>query len=170
MCRLVAAIGVALTAQSPNSFAARQAAEPTVLIIVRHAEKASDETRDPSLSSEGVERSLRLSTVLRDVGVAAVFVSDTRRARETAMPLVSSLGIVAEEYRGREVAALLERILKADAGRTVLVIGHSNTVPTMISMLTVGRETVTLRDDEYDAMFIVTVGSGASTTLLRLRY
>ncbi|MFM7396194.1 MAG: SixA phosphatase family protein [Gammaproteobacteria bacterium] len=170
MRKVIATMGIALIALLPGSFAAAQVGEPTVLVLVRHAEKASDGTRDPSLSTEGIERARRLSNVLRDIGLAAVFVSDTRRARETAAPIVASLGVVAEEYPGRDVAALLDRILKDHAGKTVLVIGHSNTVPEMISTLTAGREAVVLRDDEYDAMFIVTLGNRTSPTVLRLRY
>ena len=146
------------------------ASQPTVVIVVRHAEKSSEGSRDPALSAMGQERARRLGSMLRDVGITAVYVSDTRRAKETAEPITASLGLVAETYPGREVAALIEQVLKSTAGRTVLVVGHSNTVPEMISLLTRGRESVVLRDDEYDAMFIVTIGHHEAPALLRLRY
>lgn len=37
----------------------------------------------------------------------------------------------------------------------MVVVGHSNTVPELVHRLTDGRESVTLRDDEFDALFIV---------------
>jgi 2,3-bisphosphoglycerate-dependent phosphoglycerate mutase len=144
--------------------------QPTVVIVVRHAEKSSDASRDPSLSPVGQERARKLGSMLRDVGIKAVYVSDTRRAKETAEPITDSLGLVADVYPGREVVPLIEQVLKNSAGQTVLVVGHSNTVPEMISVLTSGRESVVLRDDEYDAMFIVTIGRHAASSLLRLRY
>jgi phosphohistidine phosphatase SixA len=108
--------------------------------------------------------------MLRDMGITAVYVSDTLRAKETAEPITSSLDLVAVTYPGREVAALIDQVLKNAAGQTVLVVGHSNTVPEMISLLTRGRESVVLDDAEYDAMFIVTIDHRNESALLRLRY
>ena len=144
--------------------------KPITLIVVRHAEKSNDAAQDPPLSYIGQERARRLGRVLRDVGVAAVYVSDTRRAKETAEPITDSLGLAAEIYPGRAVNALLERSLKEHVGQTILIVGHSNTVPEMISLLTRGRESVALRDDEYDALFIVIIGDHDPPSLLRLRY
>ncbi len=146
------------------------ASEPTVVIVVRHAEKSSDASRDPSLSSAGKDRARKLGLMLRDARITTVYVSDTRRAKETAEPIAVALGLVAETYPGRQVAALIEKMLKNAAGKTVLVVGHSNTVPEMISLLTKGRESVVLRDDDYDAMFIVTIGHHDAPSILRLRY
>ncbi|MEY2625489.1 MAG: hypothetical protein RL412_1264 [Pseudomonadota bacterium] len=145
--------------------------QPTVVIVVRHAEKLSDDgSRDPPLSAIGQERAHKLVSSLRDVGIRTVYASDTRRAQETAEPIAASLGLVVERYPGREVAALIDRVLKNGVGQTVLVVGHSNTVPEIISRLTRGSESVVLRDDEYDAMFIVTIGRREAPALLRLRY
>jgi phosphohistidine phosphatase SixA len=144
--------------------------EPTVVIVVRHAEKADDGTRDPPLSAVGQERARLLARLLRDAGVEGVYTSDTRRARETAQPLASALSLVAEEYPGRDVEALIARVLEHRTSQTVLIVGHSNTVPEMISSLTRGRYSVVLRDDEYDALFVVTMGEGDLPALLRLRY
>lgn len=127
----------------------------TTVIIVRHAEKDLGVPEDPPLSAVGRERSNALERVLRDRAVSAVYTSDTRRARETAQPLAHRRGLEPIEYPGRAIETLVETLLRDQRGKTVVVVGHSNTVPELVHRLTDGRESVTLRDDEFDALFIV---------------
>jgi hypothetical protein len=56
--------------------------------------------------------------------------------------------------------------LKQD-GATALVVGHSNTVPEIVAALGVATA-VTVADDEYDNLFIVT--RGAVPRAIHLRY
>jgi len=167
--KIIVTIGLVILAGSRLAEAASPG-EPTVVIVVRHAEKADDGTRDPPLSAVGQERARLLARLLRDAGVAGIYTSDTRRARETAQPLAAALSLVAEEYPGRDVQALIARVLENRASQTVLIVGHSNTVPELISSLTRGQHAVVLRDDEYDALFVVTTGERDLPALLRLRY
>lgn len=169
MRKIIVAIGLVILAGSRLAEAASPG-EPTVVIVVRHAEKADDGTRDPPLSAVGQERARLLARLLRDAGVAGIYTSDTRRARETAQPLAAALSLVAEEYPGRDVQALIARVLENRASQTVLIVGHSNTVPELISSLTRGQHPVVLRDEEYDALFVVTTGERDLPALLRLRY
>lgn len=168
---LIVVIGVTTALLADAARAERvSTVKPTTVIVVRHAEKSNDATQDPPLSPIGQKRARRLGSLLRDIGVTAVYVSDTRRAKETAGPITYSLGLAAETYPGREITALLKRSLKGHVGQTILIVGHSNTVPEMISSLMRGRQSVALRDDEYDALFIVTIGDHDPPSLLRLRY
>ena len=170
-CFLFAVIGLTVTVLSGVIRAeSASSLQPTVVVVVRHAEKSSEGSRDPSLSSAGKERARKLRLMLRDMGITAVYVSDTLRAKETAEPITSSLGLVAVTYPGRGVAALIDQVLKNAVGQTVLIVGHSNTVPEMISLLTRGRESVVLDEAEYDAMFIVTIDRRNESALFRLRY
>jgi hypothetical protein len=50
----------------------------------------------------------------------------------------------------------------------LLIVGAGNTVPDLVEALS--GEKVTLRDDEYDAMFVVFVPQIAKTKVVRLRY
>ena len=66
-------------------------------------------------------------------------------------------------------AAVAATILNRFAGKTVLVVGHSNTVPAIIRALG-ATEPVTIADSEYDDWFVVRVQPDGKATLARSHY
>jgi len=141
----------------------------TTVIVLRHAEKSTEQT-DPSLSAAGHERAARLATLLAQTGVAAIYVSDTRRARETVEPLARRLDVQVAEYPGREIDHLATRLLDRHRGQTVLVVGHSNTVPQLLATLTGGRYVTRLDEDEFDGLYLVSVNRFDPPAVHLLRY
>lgn len=141
-------------------------AQPTVF-IVRHAEKetASAGDTDPKLSEAGRERSERLARVLRDAGIRAVYASEFRRTQETAAPMAKALGLDVTIIPATDVPPLIARLREFDG--SVLVVGHSNTVPQIMRALGVD-ETVNLAETDFDNLFLVL--PGAPPRLLRLHY
>ena len=148
---------------------ARWLGETTTVIVLRHAEKSALAT-DPPLSVAGRERAARLDGLLRESGLRALYVSDTQRARETAEPLARRLGVAAIEYPGRETNDLVKAILARHRGETVLVVGHSNTVPRLLERLSDGRYSTRLAEDEFDGLYIVTIPRFDPPAVLQLRY
>jgi hypothetical protein len=51
----------------------------------------------------------------------------------------------------------------------VLIVGHSNTVPSILGRLGV-KESITIADGEFDNLFIVVPKPDGSASLLRLKY
>ena len=111
----------------------------TTVIFVRHAEKAALPADDPGLSDAGRRRVAELTRQLVDAdvvaGIDAVYVTPTRRSMETGQPVATRLGLDLEQYDPADNEAVLGRILKENKGRIVLVVAHSNTVPTLIADL-----------------------------------
>lgn len=162
---------VALAA--PPDFAERVAgqtahavhSEPTVVYLVRHAERAEDGTNDPPISAAGEARARLIADILRDSGIERVHTTDYKRTRATAEPLAERLGLPLETYEGGDVAGLAERI-RTDGGRH-LVVGHSNTTPDAVAALR-GEPGPPIGEMEYDRLYVVTLTpDGASTVLLR---
>jgi phosphohistidine phosphatase SixA len=168
-----AALGLALSAlacggSAPEADAAPQTdsrpeastvAAPTLVVLVRHAEKeaAGD---DPILTEKGRERANRLAHVLSEGGLDAVYASQFRRTQETAEIVASAIGIDVGIVDARDVEGLAAQIRGEHAGQTVLVVGHSNTVPAVVRAL--GAEAPEIPEDEYDDLFVVFVeGEGA---------
>jgi broad specificity phosphatase PhoE len=135
-------------------------AQPTVF-VVRHAERAdtiagapAKMATDPDLSEAGHARAISLAALLRDAGVGAIFVTEFKRTMQTAAPLAKALGITPTVVPAKDTAGLTARLKKA--GGNVLVVGHSNTVPDIISALGV-TPAVSVADTEFDNLFIVTM-------------
>lgn len=143
--------------------------QTTTVIVLRHAEKSAEQT-DPSLSPVGRERAARLATLLVQSGLTAIYASDTRRARETAEPLARRLELQVIEYPGREIDKLTNRLLERHRGQTVLVIGHSNTVPALLAKLSRGRFVTRLDEGEFDGLYLVSVNRFDPPSVLLLRY
>lgn len=163
---------LALCALAP-AFAGRAAAqEPTVVVLVRHAEKAASGGDDPELSPEGSARAAALAEALADAGVDVVVVTQRRRTGLTAEPLARARGLAPEvvalgggEAHVRSVADAVRR----HAGRTVLVVGHSNTVPAIVGALG-GPALDELCEHEYGNLYVMVLRPGAEPSLLRTRY
>ncbi len=152
---------------------AAQAAAQQVVFVVRHAEKISDE--DERLTEAGRARAARLAGMLRRSGITAIYSTDTERTLGTARPLADALGIKIAIYEAKAMsgrvdsAALVERLRREAPRGTVLVVGHSNTVPSLLAALGCG-ETVSIGNDEYDNLFVVIPKETGRATLVRLRY
>ncbi|NBU25646.1 MAG: hypothetical protein EBS39_08510 [Gammaproteobacteria bacterium] len=146
------------------------AGETTTVIVLRHAEKMAEPADDPALSPVGIARAERLATLLGSTQIAAVYASDTRRAQQTAAALAARRGLPVTVRDGRDVRGLLEEIGARQVGRTVVVVGHSDTVPAIVAALTRGRNRVTLVEGEFDRLFIVTVTRFGPPAMTELRY
>ena len=163
------ALALTLLALAPAAARAQKA-----VIVVRHGEKISES--DQRLSEAGKARAGRLAAMLKDSGIAAIYSTDTPRTRDTVQPLAEALGLKVALYdTGASMAGkvdarpFVEGVSRAHPNDVVLVVGHSNTIPNLLDALGVA-EKVTLKDAEYDAMFVVVPKAGGGATLVRLRY
>jgi broad specificity phosphatase PhoE len=147
------------------------AAEPArikTIVVVRHAEAApAPEGADPPLSPAGRARAAELARVLGDSGVRTIYCTARARNRETAEPLARRLG--ARPVVVDDTAATLAALGGEPWGATVLVVGHSNTVPAIVAGLT-GQPWNENERVAYDGMWIVTVGRDGVASMVRLRY
>lgn len=74
----------------------RQQQGSTVVLIVRHAEKASD-AEDSPLNEAGTQRALALAGVVQDAGVRAIYTTQFKRNYDTAQPLAARTGVAVME-------------------------------------------------------------------------
>jgi len=167
-------------------------AEETLLLLARHAEK-QDDSANPDLTARGLARAEALADIALDLNVAAVYSTDFCRTAQTAQPTASRLGmpIVVQALSGAtdslehctpaisspalfldsklaDVADLLSWILEQHAGKAVLIVGHSNTVPKMLERLGVG--VFQIADDEYDRLFMVTLDAKYGARVVEQSY
>jgi phosphohistidine phosphatase SixA len=140
----------------------------TTVVLVRHAEKDTlVQGSDPPLDVKGFLRAQVLERVLRDLPLRRIVVTSRQRNRQTAQPLAASRGDTLTVIDG--VERTVEALRAEPRGSTVLVVGHSNTLPQIIEGLT-GRPFPTPDLVPYDGMWIVTRTIGGETRLLTLHY
>lgn len=162
----------------PGPALARSA--PRTVILVRHAEKGADDPRDPALSERGRERAQDLARLLARSGARRLVVSEYRRTRETLEPLAATLGLELERVPARELETLAHSLEATPPGATVVVAGHSNTIPALAARLGAqladvadGGQGPTLDEAEYDRLFVLTLppaGSDLAPAVLELAY
>jgi broad specificity phosphatase PhoE len=155
---------------------ARPAEAQRAIFVVRHAEKASD-SNEPGvlLSKAGQVRAQKLAAVLARAGVNAIYSTDFVRTLATAEPLARALKIPVQKYaardaKGQPTPAPLVQKLKAEHGKdTVLVVGHADTIPSLLKTLGY-PEQIDIPGDQYDNLFVVVPTGSGPPTLLRLTY
>lgn len=112
------------------------AAEGVTFVLVRHAEKAIDDPKDPSLTPAGERRAERLAFALHRRPVVAVYATPFRRTQATAARVAQDHGLAVTPYDPATPPADFASSLRAThAAGTVLVVGHSNTVPAIAQAL-----------------------------------
>jgi broad specificity phosphatase PhoE len=149
-------------------------AGPSVVILVRHAEKAASPPDDPGLTDAGRARADALAEALREARVDAVITSHFERTRTTADPIAAARHLTPVVVQAgtdtlthvREVAAAVRR---QPAGGLVVVVGHSNTIPPIIAELG-GPQLPDICDDEYAGLFTLVLPPGGAPRLIRSTY
>jgi broad specificity phosphatase PhoE len=143
----------------------------SLVIFVRHAERAdggagtamAGAPADPLLSAVGEARALKLAAMLADSGIKAIMATEFHRTQDTGKPLAKMLGLTVESMPSKDTAALVQRLKTEHPRDVVLIIGHSNTLPEAIKAF--GGPVVTMKDDEYDAMYVLNPATGAITLI-----
>lgn len=179
--RILLSIGlVLLFALFSQAAVAQEEFKPITVFLIRHAEREDEPRQDPPLKKEGVARSQELVRLLSGAGIKAIFTSQFTRTKQTAEPLATKLGLTVTAFtlksnpsNPRLIAAesteeVANKILER-SGESVLVIGHSNSIPDVIKAL--GGDTVpTIDEKKFDDLFIVTVYAKGKARVVQLKY
>ncbi|HEX7121914.1 MAG TPA: histidine phosphatase family protein [Gemmatimonadaceae bacterium] len=157
-----------LVAAAPRAYA-----PATVVLVVRHAERAPG-TGDVPLSAEGEARARALAELGRAAGVDAIITTQYLRARQTAAPLATALNLTPEVVAAQgdveaHARAVANAVRQRPAGSTVLVVGHSNTVAPIVAALGGARHRE-LCDSEYDAIFLVVLDDEGPVRTVKSRF
>ena len=149
------AIALALSAPAPG-----EPAGATVVVVVRHAEKATDDPRDPTLSEAGAARANALADRLAATGLDVAYATQFRRTQQTAATAAARAGIEVtvrpvDKANAETYDADLARDLRAlPPGSTALVVGHSNTVPGIVEAIS-GQPAPEMPETEYDRYTVI---------------
>ena len=135
------------------------AAETTTIYLLRHAEKRADQGDDPDLTRPGRTRARVLARILGSQEIDRIYSSEYRRTHFTVLPLAVKVGLPIYTVDAGDGESLVRRLLNDHLGETVVVCGHSNTIPALIKGLGV-REAVEIPEGRYGDLFVVRILAG----------
>lgn len=139
-----------LTAFKP-SLQAQELSDLTIY-LVRHAEKENT-GKDPNLSQLGKERAKALAALLDFELVTEIYSTNYKRTLETAEPLASQKNLTVELYDPSKLNAFAETLKQKSTG-IIVVIGHSNTTPKLVSFIS-GQAIDPMDETEYEHVYIL---------------
>ena len=135
------------------------------VILVRHAEVVGAGS-NPRISAQGQQRAELLASMLKDVALDTIYVTEYARTQETAKPTAARHHLAPRQFKAADTADLLREIRKHSSG-SILVVGHSNTLPRIISGL--GGPAVQIGELQFDNLFLVTL-TASEAVLVPLHY
>ncbi|MCE9593625.1 MAG: histidine phosphatase family protein [Planctomycetes bacterium] len=150
---------------------------PITVVLVRHAEKATDDPKDPSLSDAGRARAVKLAKMLASAHVSRAFCSEFRRTHQTVEPTALAAKVDVTVVSAADVDALIAQLRALAPGSTALVAAHSNTAPKIAAALGVklsnlekGPGGEQFPDAQFDRLVVLTLptGENAAVGLLEL--
>lgn len=156
LCCIVVA-GFSLTANARQ----RAVLPDGIFYVVRHAEK--DTGRNPVLTEAGKKRAGDLYRRLENSNITQIYSTNYARTKMTgdSLRLYQKIDTIhyAADTTGEGLSRQLQNNFKKNT--SVLIIGHSNTVPAIIRKLGVVDYFVKELDEkQFDCLFIITIKAG----------
>ena len=143
-----------------------QESEVTTYYLIRHSEKVrtNEGDKNPHLNDKGKLRSKNWGMVFSNVNFDFIYSTNYNRTIETATPTAKRNDLDVLFYNPREL--FNKYFQKKTKGKTVLVVGHSNTTPLFVNKI-IGSYKYSAIDDLNNAnLYIVTISSGSISTQL----
>ena len=116
----------------------------------------------PSSPQKVGKRAQQWAETFRDIDFDAIYSSDFKRTKETAQPTAKRKGLDIKIYDPHK--PYTEEFQKKTKGKTVLLVGHSNTNPDFANKVIGEQKYANIADDENGSLFIVQVLPDGSTT------
>lgn len=138
--------------------------EAVTIYVVRHADRDGKLDR---LTETGKQRAEKLKDLMTVFGPAAVFSTDFQRTLQTAQPTAAALKLTVQKYR-RSTPDWIDQIKTQYHGKSVLIVGHSNTIVPIANGFG-ARFELTIPEDVYDNLLVITV-SKDETRAVRVRF
>ncbi len=151
---------------------------PTTIVFVRHAEKGTDDPKDPSLSDVGKKRAAAIAKLLSREKPTHIFASEYKRTKQTIEPFATACKIAITERPAANTAKLIAELASLPEGSFAVVVGHSNTIPKIVAELggemrglTQTADGPCIPDDEYGRVVVLTIPNcpGAAPATLELQ-
>lgn len=142
-----------------------------VYYLVRHAEKDTSIKDEPPLTAAGLERAARIADILKGTRIDAIYSTMTMRTMLTVDSLADIKAMKILPYDNKGLKQLLEEIKSSTTNNRVFIVGHSNTIPSIVNTLA-GEDIFknTFAEDEYDNFIMVVAKKSGQSDVYKLKY
>ena len=140
-------------------------AQTSTYILLRHAEKDTSVAgstmmkADPSLTKAGEQRAKNLLDVLKDYIPDEIYSTNFIRTKATVTPLSLKFKKELQLYDPKELISFSDELLQ-QKGKTIIIVGHSNTTPALVNLLIKEKTYSSLDESVYNQLWIVTISEG----------
>jgi 2,3-bisphosphoglycerate-dependent phosphoglycerate mutase len=134
--------------------------ETTTYYLIRHAEKDRTDTsnKNPNLNLKGLERAEKWASYFKNIELDAVYSTNYNRTQQTARPTAGSKELVIQSYNPSKMFdSLFQQNTK---GKTVLIVGHSNTTPVFANKIVREKKYDNMNDHDNASLYIVRLSGG----------
>lgn len=140
--------------------------ETSTYYLIRHAEKdRSDKSnKNPDLTKQGNNRAAYWADVFKKVPFDAVYSTNYNRTQQTAKPTAEAHELEITSYHPFKID--LKKFLNDTKGKTVLIVGHSNTTPAFANRLLNKEKFENIDDTNNGNLYIVTITGDVKTVQL----
>jgi len=147
---------VAFSCKSDKKEESKPAIETTVYYLIRHAEKDRTTTdEDPNLTEIGLKRANNWAEIFKDIKIDHIYSTDYKRTQQTAAPVASAKNLEILSYDPSHLYN--DDFKNSTKGKTVLIVGHSNTTPVFVNTIIEKQEHQQMDDKDNGKLFIVTI-------------
>ena len=108
--------------------------------------------------------------MLKHVNLAAVYSTPYIRTKQTVLPTAQEHGLEVQLYTAKKQKDFLKKVLAINTGKTILIVGHSNTINVMANVLLGKNRFEELDERIYDNLFIAAVSAEGKATVTRIRF
>ncbi|MBT8316224.1 MAG: histidine phosphatase family protein [Lutibacter sp.] len=143
--------------------------EVTTYYLIRHAEKVrtDNSNKNPNLNERGQIRAENWSSVFEHVNFDLIYSTNYNRTVQTAKPTAQKKDLELQFYDPRNMYD--DDFKSKTTGKTVLVVGHSNTTPQFVNKILGKKKYNDIEDSNNSNLYIVTiVNSKATDTVLKI--
>ncbi len=133
--------------------------ETTTYYFIRHAEKVRTDkaNKNPDLTIKGQERAENWNSVFESVNFDLIYSTNYNRTIQTATPTAKSKNLKIQFYNPRELFS--EGFKEQTSGKTVLIVGHSNTTPLFVNKVLGIEKYDAINDRNNSNLYIVTISN-----------
>lgn len=153
--------------KSAETAIAPDAVADATYYLIRHADKVrgANAGTDPELTAKGKARADFWAETLKEVDFDAVYSTDYKRTRSTALPVAKLNDVPLSIYDAQNL--FNKEFQQETNGKTVLIVGHSNTTPAFVNAILGEQKYQEIDDSVFGNLYIVRIENGKPVAELK---